>query len=881
MRNSATDEHEVEIEEMSNLLPEILLKRLKEIGIYKFRDFQCKAIEKGLQGNNLLIVAPTGSGKTLVGEVLAVSLLLKKGKKTLFLVPYKALAEELKNTLTFRYPFVKLGISTGDYREIPVKRLGWEYDLIIVTYEKADMIRRESPDWLSKVGLIIVDEIHLIGESDRGALLDAVITKFLELGIQIIALSATISNPDEIAEWLRAELIISNHRPVKLLEGVYLPKHSRIYFYDPKPAEEEKIIVKEKSVEEFSTPAQTLLDYFTENFLEEVKKILGTKVKIEEIKSGSAKIITRTLSYDDFSQTLMEIFYDRLDNGKIGYFEVKKNPISGRGFIKHVLDLTYDLLSMAKKYGQLWQILIFRRSRKLSQTTAEKIANMLEKTGLTKLFPEAPNVARELLETVDEVTPLTESLASVLRRGVAFHHAGLTREERILVERAFRERKIGVIVATPTLGAGINLPARRVIIEHIVYDPLLGRNVLISVAHYKQRAGRAGRPGLDVVGEAVLIASNERNAIEFFQRYILGTPEPISSFLGVHLPILRAQVLAYIVSEEKRRPNFIDMISFFKKTFYYWQALRRNDTYAITSLEENLLKSMEDLLSWHYIEAYTDNHKLSDKEAIHKITNPSTRFSPTIIGRKISQLYLDPVSARELIKVLTKWRTERKARELELLYAINRTPDTLSMRMKLLTDLQTLARFVLNIPTSIKEHEDFVLLIPQRLRICLESLAKGQYIELSQEEEDLLASVASTAILLLWINEIPVKDILTPFSPNFSGGDFRELIRVSEWLLYCSRELASTLRLSPSFLKKIDILRERVEHGITEELLELVKIPDVGRVRARRLKQYGFDTLEKIAQASVSKLSIIPGIGETLARKIIDYARKRIGKTGY
>jgi len=874
-------EEGIDIRKLDYLLPPMIIDRLSSLGIIRLRQFQVKALEVGLQGKNLLVIAPTGSGKTLVGELLATTNFIQRKKKSLFLVPYKALAEELKNTLEQRYPFVRLGISTGDYREISIKRLGHEYDLMIVTYEKADMIRREKPSWLSNVGLIVIDEIHLIGESDRGALLDAVVTKFRELNIQIIALSATISNPEELAEWLGAEIIQSNYRPVKLLEGVYLPKATKIYYYDPKPEEAEEILIKTPNENSERTPSQTsIYSFFSEEKLKDMlKSVLGPSIEIEEVREGFGKIIKRELSHDNLSETLMNIFYDRLGHGKIGFYSIRKAPLSGKGFSKYILDLTYDLLSSAKKYGISWQILIFRRSRKLSQTTAEKIANMLEKTGLTKLFPDAPKIARELLNTVDEITPLTENLANVLKRGVAFHHAGLTREERAIVEKAFRDRKIGVIVATPTLGAGINLPARRVVIEHIMYDPILGRNVLISVAHYKQRAGRAGRPGLDTVGESVLIASKEQELIEFFDHYIFGQPEPISSFLGAHLPILRSQVLAYIVSEADIKPSLKDVLSFFKRTFYYWQALRRNDLYALVSLEDNLIRCLQELISWGYLEVFKEGRKLQPNEATKKLKNDTELyFQPTLIGRKISQLYLDPVSAREIIEVLLHWKEMGKERISELLLAISRTPDLAPMRAKLLSNIKTLAKFILETLSSFKNDNILPPLIPKKILNVLEKLSKRQYIELSPAEEELLSAIGITSLLFLWINEVPVKDILTPFSPNFSGGDFRELIRISEWLLYCAKELASILRLPPPVIKRIDILRSRIEYGVTEDLLELVKIPEIGRVRARRLKQYGFDSLEKLAKASVARLSLIPGIGEKLAKKIIEYANVSLRK---
>ncbi len=196
---------------------EILGKEIKEL-----RPCQSKAIKAGLfQNKNLLVCTPTASGKTLIAE-LALTNNIKKGK-AIYIVPLKALANEKFKDFKRKYDHlfnIALSIgnldSAGPYLE--------NYDLIICTAEKLDSLIRHHSPWLNNVKTVIVDEIHLMNDIGRGPTLEILITilKKILSNTQIIALSATIGNPKELAKWLNAKLIIDNWRPVKLEKGVYL-----------------------------------------------------------------------------------------------------------------------------------------------------------------------------------------------------------------------------------------------------------------------------------------------------------------------------------------------------------------------------------------------------------------------------------------------------------------------------------------------------------------------------------------------------------------------------------------------------------------------------------------------------------------------------------
>ena len=196
---------------------EILEKEIKEL-----RPCQSKAIKAGLfQNKNLLVCTPTASGKTLIAE-LALTNNIKKGK-AIYIVPLKALANEKFKDFKKKYDHLfNIALSIGNLDSAnPYLE---NYDLIICTAEKLDSLIRHHSPWLNNVKTVIVDEIHLMNDIGRGPTLEILITilKKILLNVQIIALSATIGNPKELAKWLDAKLIIDNWRPVKLEKGVYL-----------------------------------------------------------------------------------------------------------------------------------------------------------------------------------------------------------------------------------------------------------------------------------------------------------------------------------------------------------------------------------------------------------------------------------------------------------------------------------------------------------------------------------------------------------------------------------------------------------------------------------------------------------------------------------
>ncbi|MBI3033810.1 DEAD/DEAH box helicase [Candidatus Woesearchaeota archaeon] len=212
----------MKLHELKGKVPEQLYAVL-DSEIKELRPAQEKAIAAGLlDGENVLVCTPTSSGKTLIAELAAVSAILGRNRKAVYIVPLKALANEKYNDFKARYgSFLKIALSIGDLDSADPYLA--EYDLIITVSEKLDSLIRHYAPWISMVGVIVVDEIHLLNEPERGPTLEIIITMLKKLlkNAQIIGLSATIGNPQELADWLGAKLVVDDWRPVKLMKGIY------------------------------------------------------------------------------------------------------------------------------------------------------------------------------------------------------------------------------------------------------------------------------------------------------------------------------------------------------------------------------------------------------------------------------------------------------------------------------------------------------------------------------------------------------------------------------------------------------------------------------------------------------------------------------------
>ena len=195
-------------------VPQQVKEVLRERGYHELYPPQADAIEAGaLEGKNLVLASPTASGKTLVAELCARKHVVERGGRVLYMTPLRALAWEKYEEFQAYSRVerrdgrrIRVGVSTGDLDS----RTTWieGYDILITTNEKCDSLLRHRSPWMEGVTLVVADEIHLIG-GDRGPTLEVALARLRQLSprLQMLALSATIRNPEEIAEWLDAGYI--------------------------------------------------------------------------------------------------------------------------------------------------------------------------------------------------------------------------------------------------------------------------------------------------------------------------------------------------------------------------------------------------------------------------------------------------------------------------------------------------------------------------------------------------------------------------------------------------------------------------------------------------------------------------------------------------
>ncbi|MUM65532.1 DEAD/DEAH box helicase [Acidianus infernus] len=683
---------------------ERIIKILKKKGIEKLNPVQTDAVNSGLlEGKRLLVTSPTGSGKTLIAELGIISHLLSKGGKAVYITPLKALTAEKYNELKdWEELGFKVGMTSGDYDSDDA----WleNYDIIVSTYEKIDSLWRHNPSWLSEVDYFVLDEFHYLNDEERGPVVESVAIRAKRKNL--LALSATISNYEKIANWLNAIPVTTNWRPVPLREGV---------------------IVEGKKSYQLIFPDETI-----------------------EIK-GNDPIIAYTL---------------------------------------YVLE-----------HGG--QVLVFRNSRKMAESTAKKISSSM---GLLSLpDKELLKVGEEIKNVEDAGSDEKEELYELVVRGVAFHHAGLSKGLREIIERAFRERKIKVIVATPTLAAGVNLPARAVIIGdfHRYNRKILGYQEEIPIMEYKQMAGRAGRPGFDKEGEAVIVVRNKKEAEKVFKKYILSPPEPIESRLG-NESAFYSFLLGIISSEKKISED--DLEDYAMDTLLDKDVAEKYVKRGITWLRDNEFIAGDDELVL-------------------------TKF-----GKRVADLYINPFTAKVFKDYLTK---SDKSCNIAYLHLVAYTPDgpTVSVTRSELEELVDEAPC----PLFVEEPED------------------------EDEFYNYVSALKVAMIINDWIEEVDEDVILSRY--GIGSGDLRSIIDTMDWLTYSGYNVAKVLDLKEHY-ESLYTLNLRVKDGVKEELLDLVKIQGVGRKRARILYNHGIKKPEDVVM-NVEKVKSLLGqkIGEKIAKE--------------
>ncbi|CAH1246909.1 POLQ [Branchiostoma lanceolatum] len=753
-------------------LPESVLQCYHDNRITHLFEWQAECLRTGdvLAGKNLVYSAPTSAGKTMVAELLMLKRVLETHKKGIFILPFVSVAREkmfyLKNLL------FEAGVKVDGYMGGQSPAGGFSsVDVAVCTIEKANsLVNRLIEDGKTdQLGIVVVDELHMVGDSHRGYLLELLLTKIRYVTsktcsnnketnpVQIVGMSATLPNLDLLARWLDAELYQTDFRPVPLTECV---------------------------------------------------------------KVGSTMYNNEMKRVRDFHSV-----------------------INVRGDEDQVVGLCYETVSEGHS------VLVFCPTKnwceKLSETIAREFYNInrvppeeKRTEGFTKLS-ELPYVQlqRQVLQDVLEQlrrTPvgLDHMLGRVVPYGVAFHHAGLSFDERDIIEGAFRQGNLRVLVATSTLSSGVNLPARRVIIR----TPLFHGKVLDSLT-YKQMAGRAGRKGVDSKGESVLVCKErERSKATTLIRSGLS---PVHSCLhretgnDVSSSMKRA-ILEIIAGGVARSPTDVER-------YASCTMLAAGMTDVTTDNTNNAIHTcIQFLLEHEFIRL---------QEVQSEDDSPSQEYQPTQLGSATLASALSPDEAlvvfADLQRAMKSFVLEN---ELHILFQV--TPiyndwsnldwyHYLCLYEKLPTHMRRVAELV-------GVEESYLARavrgrVPVKTPKQLRQLAVHKRFYTALVLQDLSQEVPLPVVVKKYSCTKGVLQSLQQSAATFAG-----MVTV-----FCNRLGWHNLELL------LSQFQSRLTFGVQRELVELVRISLLNGLRARTLFNAGFHTVAMLAAAEVRDVELV------------------------
>ncbi|CAF2671985.1 unnamed protein product [Rotaria sp. Silwood2] len=760
-------------------LPTAVINCYQRSGISHLFAWQAECLEKASASGkrNFIFSAPASAGKTIVSELLLIKSVLETKRKALFIEPYVSIVQEKSNY--FRKLFSSLHLRIASYAGAGDSHHSFNNShIIICTIEKANSIINRllsNRDDLNEIGIIIVDELHWIGELNRGYLLELLLSKIIYYNqlqtsinpVQIIGMSATIPNLNQLAQWLNAETYETTFRPIPLEE--YIKIESILYNKQFMPIRQ-----------------LHLSDQWNQGDSEGITEIIWNVI---EHNCRSVLVFCST---------------------------------------KHWCEVLAKLL--AKNFRRIMD---------------DKQINPLDKIKLE-------DVIEQLRRTP---VGLDADLACSIPMGVAFHHAGLTIDEREIIENAYRANIIRVIVCTSTLSSGVNLPARLVIIRSPLQN---GR--CIDLSTYLQMVGRAGRKGYDDYAESILICSKkEVNLVQ--KMFEQQKTKPVNSCFfeaETHTSLKRA--LLEVISSGKANTKE-QIISYIKSTFFYICTNSNKSTIDEQSTIDKCLSWLCDNELIHYI----------DKENIDNENN--LRYEPTQLALAIISSSINPDDGLKLVVELNKaQRNLCLENDLHLVYLI--IPQHLINSMLTTLDWNV---FHTVWPTSAVE-QHVAHLVGVNGMIVYKKAASLR-IEKREYEEKLDAPRYARFFIALILNDLlaekSICDIIRKYECTKS---FVQQLQQTTATFTCIVQIFAE-RLSWNNLKQLlNGFQSRLNFGIKQELCELVRISILNACRARQLYSDGFTTIASLANGDVHEIerSIKKAVPfQTAAQQLAD---ERVGQ---
>jgi replicative superfamily II helicase len=695
-----------------------------------------------LDGESLLVVAPTSSGKTFLGE-MAAARAIAESRKAVFLFPYKALVNEKFDQFSRLYGDrlqMRVIRCTGDYRDNTTAFVQGKYDLAVLTYEMFLGLVLSKSATLNQMGLIVVDETQFITDPGRGITVELLLTFVLsarEQGVapQLLALSAVIGPLNSFDGWLGCKSLVTDKRPVPLIEGV--------------------------------------LD---RNGILQRKNADGS---IEDVP---------LLSHYDIQQ--------------------RRNQPSAQ-------DVIVPLVKKLLKEKPSERVIVFRNTRGAAEGCAAYLAKGL---GL----PPAKEAQAAL--PVHDLSGASTSLRECLSGGTAFHNSNLNREEREIVERAYREAdgKILVLAATTTVAAGINTPASTVILAENEFVGEDGRP--FTIAEYKNMAGRAGRLGFSEEGRSIILADNPTERQQLFSRYVMGQPERLESSFDVRQ--LETWILRLLTQVKKIPRNQVTRL--LANTYGGYLASRQNPEWH-NEAEKRLTTILAQMIEFQLIE--------QDAGIVHL----------TLLGQACGRSALAFSSILRLLSILKRHQGSGLT-AVNLMVLLQALPEADSTYTPLMKKGQWESRW------------------PQRLAM---QFGNGLASALQQQAEDVPAYWARckrAMILWSWIGGQPLEQIESTFSANpYQGvghGDVRRIADATRYNYGSAYQIVSLLLMQNGPNEDaVEKLLRQLEVGIPEDALELLNLPiSLTRGDYLELHKAGFKTPNDVWTADRDKLETILGI---------------------
>nr|MBA2445852.1 DEAD/DEAH box helicase [Nocardioidaceae bacterium] len=426
-----------------------VLTEFEQLYDFTLDDFQRRACESLEHGRGVLVAAPTGSGKTLVGE-FAVHLALQQGGKCFYTTPIKALSNQKFADLTVRYGAKKVGLLTGD------NTINGDAPIVVMTTEVLRNMLYAGSGTLSGLRFVVMDEVHYLADRSRGAVWEEVMIHLPE-SVAVVSLSATVSNAEEFGDWLSAvrgsnDIIVEERRPVPLFQHVLV--------------------------------GQRLFDLFADEY-DSLADVESSQHRVNPELTQVARNDWRRARTRDH-------------RGKRGGYQ----PAAGRGLVPSRTDVVQALDGEG-----LLPAIMFIFSRKGCDAAVQqclqtnlRLTTKAERDEI-RLYVEAKT--SRLLDSDLEVLGYPE-WSEALARGVSSHHAGMLPIFKECVEELFSRGLVKIVFATETLALGINMPARSVVLDKL--SKWNGEaHADVTPGEYTQLTGRAGRRGIDVEGHAVVV----------------------------------------------------------------------------------------------------------------------------------------------------------------------------------------------------------------------------------------------------------------------------------------------------------------------------------------------------------------------------------------